>query len=66
MPYGRSNPSPRYLELIALYRQMHVEGERFLGQPPENTFSGRAHRGDAGDAETEERGGGKNVAATPR
>ena len=40
MSYSRANPSPRYQELAVMYRQMHVEGERFLGQPPEQTFPG--------------------------
>lgn len=41
MTYSRAHPSPRYTELVALYRQMHVEGERFLGRAPEETFPGR-------------------------
>lgn len=40
MAYSRANPSPRYLELSGLYRQMHTEGERTLGHPPERTFPG--------------------------
>lgn len=40
MAYSRANPSPRYVELGSLYRRMHVEGERFLGEPPERTFPG--------------------------
>ncbi len=40
MQYSRNHPSPRYIELTALYRQMHVEGEKFLGVPPERTFPG--------------------------
>lgn len=40
MSFSRANPSPRYRELTALYRQMHVEGERFLGTPPSQTFPG--------------------------
>jgi len=42
MQYSRSNPSPRYVELTRLYGQMHVEGERFLGEPPERTFPGKS------------------------
>jgi len=42
MHYSRSSPSPRYLELTRLYAQMHVEGERFLGAPPERTFPGKS------------------------
>lgn len=40
MQFSRSNPSPRYLELKKLYRQMHVEGEKFLNEPPERVFPG--------------------------
>lgn len=42
MEYSRNNPSPRYRELIAQYRTMHVEGECFLGIPPEQTFPGQS------------------------
>lgn len=38
--YTRDNPSPRYLALGAMYRQMHREGEKFLGIPAEETFPG--------------------------
>lgn len=38
--YSRSNPSPRYLFLGAMYRQMHGEGEKFLGIPAKETFPG--------------------------
>jgi hypothetical protein len=38
--YSRENPSPRYRTLVALYRQMHMEGERALGMPSERTFAG--------------------------
>jgi hypothetical protein len=40
MDYSRASPSPRYRDLIAQYRTMHTEGERFLGVPAEQTFSG--------------------------
>lgn len=40
MDYSRTNPSPRYRDLITQYRAMHIEGERFLGIPPEQTFPG--------------------------
>ena len=40
MSYSRATPSPRYQILTRQYRQMHVEGERFLGVPPEETFPG--------------------------
>lgn len=37
-PYSRANPSPRYRELNALYRQMHEQGAH--GSAPEQTFPG--------------------------
>jgi hypothetical protein len=40
--YSRESPSPRYRELLALYRQMHLEGEPSLGPPASRTFSGRS------------------------
>ena len=40
MNFSRSNPSPRYLELQAMYRRMHQKGEEFLGVPAEKTFPG--------------------------
>lgn len=40
MTYSRANPSPRYLELVSLYRHMHEEGEQFLQLPAEKTFPG--------------------------
>ena len=40
MQYSRANPSPRYRELLELYRQMHVEGERATGRPAKDTFPG--------------------------
>lgn len=38
--YTRAQPSVRYLELIALYRRMHVEGESALGIAAADTFPG--------------------------
>jgi hypothetical protein len=38
--YSRGNPSPRYRELTEAYRRLHVEGERFLGIGPADTFPG--------------------------
>jgi len=38
--YTRQSPSPRYRRLLEQYRIMHVEGEKFLGIPPERTFPG--------------------------
>jgi hypothetical protein len=40
MNFSRNNPSPRYLELQALYRRMHQKGEEFLGVPANETFPG--------------------------
>jgi hypothetical protein len=40
MTFSRANPSPRYQALTGQYRQMHVEGERFLNIRPEETFPG--------------------------
>lgn len=42
MEYSRANPSPRYVALTALYRQMHEEGEKSRGLSAENTFPGRS------------------------
>lgn len=41
MNYSRSNPSPRYRELIALYGKMHAEEEDSLGAPGK-TFDGKS------------------------
>ena len=38
--YTRENPSPRYQALGKMYREMHLEGEKFLGIPPDETFPG--------------------------
>lgn len=38
--YSRSQPSPRYVELLDLYSTMHQEGDPSLGLPPEQTFAG--------------------------
>ena len=40
MNYSRTNPSSRYLDLQAMYRQMHQHGEQFLGTPAAETFPG--------------------------
>lgn len=40
MTFGRSNPSARYRELIALYRRLHADGERHRGLRPEQTYPG--------------------------
>jgi len=40
--FSRSNPSPRYRELVGLYQTMHTCGEQHHGLPPEQTFSGQS------------------------
>jgi hypothetical protein len=40
MAYSRHNPSPRYQNLVALYRQMHAEGIPHQGIPPSKLFIG--------------------------
>ncbi len=40
MTFTRENPSPRYTELLSMYEQLHVEGEKTLGLAPEKTFNG--------------------------
>ncbi|HYE36628.1 class I SAM-dependent methyltransferase [Methylocaldum sp.] len=40
MSYSRLNPSQRYNNLLDQYREMHTEGEKFIGIPAENTFPG--------------------------
>ncbi len=40
--FSRANPSPRYRELLAQYRTMHIRGEQFQNIPPEQTFSGQS------------------------
>ena len=40
--YSRAEPSPRYIELIQLYRAMHDQGDAARGIKPENTFDGRS------------------------
>ncbi len=42
MRYRRAQPSPRYVELIDLYRQLHTEGEKSLDLPAEQTFAGQS------------------------
>lgn len=40
MSFSRSNPSPRYSSLLAMYGQLHQHGETQLGLPAEQTFNG--------------------------
>jgi hypothetical protein len=42
MNFNRVHPSPRYTQLMSMYAQMHIEGEKFLGVPPEQTFPGQS------------------------
>jgi len=39
--YSRSNPSPRYRELIGMYRNMHEHGIPEQNLPALETFDGR-------------------------
>jgi hypothetical protein len=41
-PYSRSNPSPRFVELIEQYRAMHRDGDVRRGTPAEQTFDGKS------------------------
>jgi hypothetical protein len=40
--FSRSAPSPRYRRLLQQYELMHLQGEKFLGIPPERTFPGES------------------------
>ena len=42
MHYGRNNPSPRYLELLSFYKEMHQYGDKSMEIPPEEMFDGRS------------------------
>lgn len=42
MKYTRENPSPRYLELIAIYQHMHVAGDPTYNKPAHEMFNGGA------------------------
>jgi hypothetical protein len=45
MTYSRANPSTRYVELLSMYREMHLEGEKHLRIPAHETFDGRSLHG---------------------
>jgi len=45
MTYSRANPSSRYVQLLSMYREMHLEGEKYLGIPARETFDGRSLHG---------------------
>jgi len=40
--YSRQSPSPRYLQLVDLYRDLHTDGDTTLGMAAENTFNGKS------------------------
>ena len=42
MSYSRSNPSPRFRELLDQYRAMHRDGDMRRGTPAEQTFDGKS------------------------
>ncbi len=42
MAFSRAQPSPRYSRLLALYRQLHAEGETRLRLPAAETFAGQS------------------------
>ena len=42
VPYSRNEPSPRYRELVGVYRELHQKGDKLNDIPPEKTFSGRS------------------------
>ena len=47
MTYSRANPSTRYVELLSMYREMHLQGEKFLGISAGKTFDGRSLKSQA-------------------
>jgi hypothetical protein len=45
MTFSREKPSPRYRDLLEMYRDLHLHGERQQGIPARQTFDGRSlHR----------------------
>lgn len=42
MSFSRSNPSPRFQELVKLNRTLHNEGDKLTETPPEKTFYGQS------------------------
>lgn len=40
--YSRKMPSPRYTELQAMYKKMHLEGDRAMGIAPQQMFPGQS------------------------
>jgi hypothetical protein len=47
--YSRENPSPRYRELLEMYRDMHTHGAANENIPADQTFDGRSLRPHAGN-----------------
>jgi len=42
--YSRANPSPRYVELLHVYKDLHERGDKLNNIPAGNTFDGRSLR----------------------
>ncbi len=40
--YSKDNPSPKYLENLEMYKQMHIDGEKNLNIKAEDTFNGQS------------------------
>lgn len=40
--FNRNNPSPRYIEYMEMYREMHLNGDKSRSHSPEKTFNGRS------------------------
>ncbi len=40
MGYSRSFPGPNYRRMIGMYQELHSQGEKTLGIPPEETYPG--------------------------
>ncbi len=43
--FNRFNPSPRYRDMIGLYKTLHVQGDKLHNIPAEKTFDGQSLRG---------------------
>ena len=42
MPYSRANPSPRYVELVETYKELHESGDKLNAVPAEDMFIGKS------------------------
>ena len=40
MTYSRDNPSAKYRQMVALYRELHTKGEQVLGLTSDETYPG--------------------------